>query len=51
MLKFPSRNKVHLEASAVAPLRLGCCPKTLTPVVASESSHFAFSFPNAEPTQ
>lgn len=50
-LRLLSRNKLHFEASAVALLRLGCCSKTLTPVVATESSHFAFSFANAEPTQ
>lgn len=51
-LRLLSRNKLHFEASAVAPLRLGCYSKTLTPVVvATEPSHFAFSFANAGPTQ
>lgn len=45
-------SELHFEASAVAPLRLGCYSKTLTPVVvATEPSHFAFSFANAGPTQ
>lgn len=51
-LRLLSRNKLHFEASAVAPLRQGCYSKTLTPVVvATEPSHFAFSFANAGPTQ